>query len=162
MRALTAFLLAICIFWGLKACSSARAGILQDTAVRIASRATGMPSTTWRLDVTNDMPADAQGYWDQDTDPRAVRVRPLSEMDNDWTLWCMFIVHEAWHVKNQNGEHSSDPNNILYSVLYSPTDYIYPPCERAPDAQAAKTTPAVRRIRRPDRWPGHARREVLR
>lgn len=137
----------------------ARAGILQDRAVQVASVATGMPSTTWQLDVTPDVPDWSWGYWQSDQ-PRIAHVVPLS-FTSSYTLWCMIIVHEAWHVRNGNGDHSSDPNNILYPVLLSPTNYVYPPCKEEPHAK--REAPAsLRRVRRPDRWPGHESRKVLR
>jgi hypothetical protein len=117
--------------------STARAGILQNKAVQVASIATGMPSSTWRLDITSNLPADVWGLWDPAVDPRMARVVPLSTMGY-YPWWCTIIVHEAWHIKNQNPEHSSDPNNVLYPFFPSPTFYVYPPCLEDPGV-----TPAV-------------------
>lgn len=110
----------------------AQAGARQDYAVSVASVATGMPPASWRLDVTDDMPENDWGYWDSNVDPFAARVRPLSEFHDNYALWCTVIVHEAWHIKNQNGEHSPDPNNVLYPEFPTPTHYLYPPCKFDP------------------------------
>lgn len=137
-------LLLIFLLLPLFAPTSAQAGVLQDRAVLIASNATGRPSTSWRLDITNDMPEDSNGFWDPNVDPYAARVRPLSALDGDYTLWCMTIVHEAWHIRNQNPYHSSDPNNILFPYFPTPTEYVYPPCREAPSGSSIYR-PAVQR-----------------
>ena len=134
----------------------ARAGYLQDAAVKIASVATGMPQSSWRLDITNDMPTDAWGYWDPNVDSHAARVRPLNVI-GDYSLWCETIVHEAWHIKNQNPEHSSDPNNVLYPDIVTPTNYIYPPCLEVPIVPHTNAA-AKRSGRRPDHWHSRHRR----
>jgi hypothetical protein len=128
MRYVTVFILSVLAFFVISSC--AHAGILQDQAVKVASESTGMQLTSWHLNVTNDLPKGENGMWDPIV-PRVANVRPLSFF-LDYQSWCTVIVHEAWHVKNQNDQHSSDPNNVLYSEFPSPTNYIYPQCREVP------------------------------